>query len=43
MFLGSGKGAGIGLIFVAAGLTGIIVLVILCRNRKIKELDKIKI
>ncbi len=41
VFLGSGKGAGIGLIFVAAGLTGIIVLVILCQNRRIKELDKI--
>lgn len=43
VFLGSGKGAGIGLIFVAAGLTGIIVLVILCQNRKIKELDEIEI
>ena len=43
VFLGSGKGAGIGLIFVAAGLTGMIVLVILCRNRKIKELDEIEI
>lgn len=43
VFLGSGKGTGIGLIFVAAGLTGIIALVILCQNRKIKELDEIEI
>lgn len=43
VFLGSGKGAGIGLIFTAAGLTGIIVLVILCHNKQIKELDEIEI
>lgn len=43
VFLGSGKGAGIGLIFVAAGLTGMIVLVFLCHNREIKQLDEIEI
>ncbi len=43
VFVGVGKGAGIGTIFVAAGLTGIIVLAILCQNRKVKELDEIEI
>lgn len=38
VFVGSGKGAGIGLLFVAAGLTGIILLAILSKNRKIKDL-----
>ena len=37
-----GKGSGIGLIFVAAGLTGILFLVVLSQNRKIKELDDTK-
>lgn len=39
VIVGSGKGAGIGLIFVAAGFTGIILLAILSQNKKIKELD----
>ncbi|WP_373218709.1 MFS transporter [Ruminococcus sp. 5_1_39BFAA] len=43
VFVGQGKGSGIGLIFVAAGLTGILFLVILSQNRKIKELNDIEI
>lgn len=42
VIVGSGKGAGIGFIFVTAGLTGMILLAILSQNRKIKELDGIK-
>lgn len=38
-FVGTGKGAGTGLIFVLAGLTGIVLLAVLSRDRKIKELD----
>ena len=43
VFVGQGKGSGIGLIFVAAGLTGILFLVVLSQNRKIKELDEVEI
>lgn len=39
MFVGSGKGAGIGLIFAAAGVSGILFLVVLSKNRRIKELE----
>lgn len=39
-FVGTGRGAGIGLIFVLAGLTGIVSLIILKGNKKIKELDE---
>ena len=43
VFVGQGKGSGIGLIFVAAGLTGIFLLVVLSQIRKIKELDEVEI
>lgn len=39
VFVGQGKGSGIGLIFVAAGITGILFLVVLSQIRKIKELE----
>lgn len=42
VFLGSGKGSGIGLIFVAAGIIGIIFLIILSQNRAIKQLDEVE-
>lgn len=40
-FVGTGEGAGIGLIFVTAGAAGIILLAVLSQSRKIKELDSI--
>lgn len=43
VFVGQGKGSGIGLIFSAAGITGILFLVVLSQNRKIKELDEVEI
>lgn len=40
VFVGTGNGAGIGMIFTAAGIMGMLFLFILSRNRKIRELDK---
>lgn len=40
VFVGFGKGAGIGLIFAAVGLIGIIFLIVLSQNRKIRELGE---
>ena len=40
LIVGSGNGAGIGLIFVIAGALGIVILAILRRSSKIKELDE---
>lgn len=37
--VGEGRGAGIGLIFVAAGISGMIFLGILIKNRKVKEVE----
>lgn len=37
--VGTGHGAGIGLIFVFAGLAGIVMLSILCKNKTIKAMD----
>ena len=42
-FVGKGNGAGIGLIFVFAGLTGIILLAIISRNKTIRKLDCISV
>lgn len=39
VIVGSGNGAGIGMIFVMAGLTGIFLLAILSRNKRIRELE----
>ncbi|MDO4332323.1 MAG: MFS transporter [Eubacteriales bacterium] len=40
--VGNGAGSGIGLIFVLAGLSGIIINLILCRSREIRSLDSIE-
>ena len=40
VFVGEGKGAGIGVIFVFAGLFGIVLLGMIGRNRSIKALDE---
>ncbi len=39
VIVGSGNGAGIGMIFVMAGLTGIFLLAILSRNKRLRELE----
>ena len=39
LIVGSGKGSGIGLIFVAAGFAGIIILMVLYHNRAVRQLD----
>lgn len=39
IIVGTGHGAGIGLIFVFAGLSGIVMLSILCKNKTIKAMD----
>lgn len=39
IIVGTGHGAGIGLIFVFAGLAGIVMLSILCKNKTIKAMD----
>lgn len=37
--VGKGNGAGMGLLFVLAGLTGILILSVICRNPSIRKLD----
>lgn len=39
LLVGRGTGSGIGLIFVLAGLTGIVLLAVISRNRTIRQLD----